>query len=637
MSKGNNFAFVTLLDNEEYIYSVIACYSSWLKTESIYPFYCACTRNVPAHIIKNLEEMNINIIMLEHVTGLDNLMNKLKTSGFSSWASALQKLAIYGLEQFDKIVLLDADTYIYKNIDHLFNYPHITGVADGLGRKTNEYKFVRGDNYFKKFNAGMLIVEPSKELFNRIINFTRNLKLDRPWADQMILSELYPNWMYENDKHLPIYYNCFGRHICEYEQNIEDFSTDKIYVMHLVGRKISPKYNFDNLVKENKHSTYLKLVTDICADVNDFIDKYQKNNKLLNLKHVLYPFVCDLVVPYVDSSDKNWQELFNEYNPIKDKEVEDINAVNRFRGQGEFFRYFFRCVEKNMPWINKIHLLVQSESQIPNWLDRDKVHVVYHDEFIPKEFLPTFNSTCIEMFIPFIPNLSEHFIYTNDDNYVVSPVSVSNFFDNNKVVKKIRQIRVSNAKNTYEHHIMNSHNIIFNDSSLGYYIHDHSMRPFLKSKCIECFNKYKDEILESCTKFRDEKNFNIYLYDNYLIKNTNYCRTEAMTLNICTKKLSILKQNLDCLSSSIYKFMNICDNASEINIYENKLLVNYFQIRYPKLSKYEVEYINVNIKVSDNDLKDEASYASAKARVEKLLERGWIDKAKAEDILSKYR
>ena len=150
ISMSERRAYITLLDNEEYIYSVIACYSSWLKTKSKYPFYCACTANVPEQTIKNLDEMGVNIIYLKLITGIEDLMQKLIKSGFSSWAPALQKLAIYGLEQFDKIIFLDADTYIYKNIDHLFDCEHITGVADGLGRKTNSYKFVVGDDYFKK-------------------------------------------------------------------------------------------------------------------------------------------------------------------------------------------------------------------------------------------------------------------------------------------------------------------------------------------------------------------------------------------------------------------------------------------------------------------------------------------------------
>lgn len=49
----------------------------------------------------------------------------------------------------------------------------------------------------------------------------------------------------------------------------------------------------------------------------------------------------DLVVPYVDCSDPFWQETAKNNNISID--------LNRFRGQGSFFKYFFRCIDKNLP------------------------------------------------------------------------------------------------------------------------------------------------------------------------------------------------------------------------------------------------------------------------------------------------
>ena len=41
------------------------------------------------------------------------------------------------------------------------------------------------------------------------------------------------------------------------------------------------------------------------------------------------------------------------------------------------------------------------------------------------EFLPTFNSTTIETMPHYIPNLSEHFIYFNDDMFLIKPTKIS--------------------------------------------------------------------------------------------------------------------------------------------------------------------------------------------------------------------
>ena len=166
----------------------------------------------------------------------------------------------------------------------------------------------------------------------------------------------------------------------------------------------------------------------------------------------------DLVVPYVDSADKNWQELFNKYNPDKELYREETNAPNRFRSSGDLFRYWFRAVAYNLPWIHKIHLIVQSESQIPCWINRETVHVVTHDEIIPEEFLPTFNSTTIEMFLWKIPDLSEKFIYANDDFYVMKKLKKEDFFKDEKVCNN--SIRSSVGSGMYTTHCVNGYCLI---------------------------------------------------------------------------------------------------------------------------------------------------------------------------------
>ena len=306
-------AYLTVLANDGYIYCVVALYASWLKTKSKYSFYCACTSGVSQATKDDLAGIGIKVFDLQPIDGLDVLAEKLMSSGYNSWVPALAKLAIYGLEQFKKFIFLDADTYIYKNLDHLFDKPHMTAVPDGAGRPTKDYKFVPGDNYFKKFNAGMVVVEPSKELLDKIITFTRQLTVDRPWADQNIVSELYPDWVKDKDLQLPVYYNCFGRHICEYETYMSKFNANDIYVLHLVGPKMSPTFGFDMYFKDTKHATFCGLVVDICEQTNKYILECHQKGLLKTVKLVRVPPQYDLVVPYVDSSDENWKALFDKY------------------------------------------------------------------------------------------------------------------------------------------------------------------------------------------------------------------------------------------------------------------------------------------------------------------------------------
>lgn len=133
----------------------------------------------------------------------------------------------------------------------------------------------------------------------------------------------------------------------------------------------------------------------------------------------------DFVVTWVDPSDPKWREEYNRYANIDSKG----SVEARYRNWDQF-RYWFRSVEKYAPWVRKIYLLTYGH--IPSWLNTDdeKIVVVQHQDFIPKRFLPTFNSISIEFNMHRIPGLSERFVYFNDDVFLASETEPGDFFIN---------------------------------------------------------------------------------------------------------------------------------------------------------------------------------------------------------------
>ena len=51
-------------------------------------------------------------------------------------------------------------------------------------------------------------------------------------------------------------------------------------------------------------------------------------------------------------------------------------------------------------------------------------------DFIPNQFLPSYNSVVIERYLHKIPDLAEHFVYFNDDFYIINHIDKSRFFQN---------------------------------------------------------------------------------------------------------------------------------------------------------------------------------------------------------------
>ena len=99
----------------------------------------------------------------------------------------------------------------------------------------------------------------------------------------------------------------------------------------------------------------------------------------------------DFVVTWLDSSDPEWQKSFEQYSPHAKG---DKNAA-RFRNLN-CFRYWFRAVETYAPWVRKIFLI--TNGTFPDWINKNhpKLVLVKHEDFMPKECLPTFNSCAID-------------------------------------------------------------------------------------------------------------------------------------------------------------------------------------------------------------------------------------------------
>lgn len=133
----------------------------------------------------------------------------------------------------------------------------------------------------------------------------------------------------------------------------------------------------------------------------------------------------DVVILWVDGNDEKWIKTKNKY-----KDVKGDKSIIRFR-DCENLNFVFRSIEKNMPWVNNIFFVTCG--QTPKWLNvnHPKLKLINHEDFIPKEYLPTFNSNVIEMNLHRIKELSEKFILFNDDMFVTNYITKDYFFKNN--------------------------------------------------------------------------------------------------------------------------------------------------------------------------------------------------------------
>ena len=135
----------------------------------------------------------------------------------------------------------------------------------------------------------------------------------------------------------------------------------------------------------------------------------------------------DIVYLWVDGSDPKFQSKRNYWRNRAGHLDKQVSAEGRWIDSNEL-KYSLRSLEKNAPWINRIYIIV--DDQQPVWLtNHQKVTLVDVKELFPENILPIFNSMAIETRLPYIENLSEHFLYANDDMFFGAPLKPSFFFD----------------------------------------------------------------------------------------------------------------------------------------------------------------------------------------------------------------
>ena len=167
-----------------------------------------------------------------------------------------------------------------------------------------------------------------------------------------------------------------------------------------------------------------------------------------------YP--VDFVVTWVDPSDPEWLSEKEKSFSLLHPNDKSNNGSCRYR-EWNLFRHWFRAVEAYAPWVRYVWLVTWGHT--PQWLNLEnpKLKVVRHDEFIPPEYLPTFNTECIELNLWRITGLSEHFVYFNDDFFLFNAVSKEDFFtgDLPNHCAVANPLRAHEHMTAFEHSILN--------------------------------------------------------------------------------------------------------------------------------------------------------------------------------------
>lgn len=323
----------------------------------------------------------------------------------------------------------------------------------------------------------------------------------------------------------------------------------------------------------------------------------------------------DIVLIWVDNNDPEWLKSFSSHR----KDEQKANSV-RFR-DWDNLKFWFRGIEQNAPWVRKVHLVTCGH--YPKWLNKEhpKLNLVKHSDYIDQKFLPTFSANPIELNLHKIKGLSEHFIYFNDDMFLLNPIDENFYFKNNLpndsfILNALSGEGIShiimndlliinkyfNKKNMLKSNINKWFNIKYKSDLLrtlcllpwprftGFF-DPHLPQAFLKSTFEEIWQK-EESLLNECSsrKFRDSKDVNQYLFRYWQLVSGKFNPINTKSTGIT---FHLNNQNIDeaisLITNSQYKVICLNDSEQFDNFENVKDRINSaFLSKFPIKSTFEI-------------------------------------------------
>lgn len=210
----------------------------------------------------------------------------------------------------------------------------------------------------------------------------------------------------------------------------------------MISKVISKRSNYKRKLKKLKNNPGVFFrdyfnkrypVTNTELGVDEVIETAFVEYSNINTVAMPDDRVIDVVFTWVDNTDKAWQKKYKKHKleGIAAQLGQYATDSARFDNHNELF-YSVKAVKKYLPWVR--HIYIVTDNQIPDWLEQIKgITIIDHTEIIDNKYLPTFNSHVIEAFLYRIPDLSENFIYFNDDVFVAKGLPQEHFFSANNI------------------------------------------------------------------------------------------------------------------------------------------------------------------------------------------------------------
>ncbi|CAI9768999.1 unnamed protein product [Fraxinus pennsylvanica] len=201
-------AYVTVLhSSENYVCGAIALAQSIMQTNTTKDLVLlADVDSISQYSLEGLREAGWKIKPIRRIRSSHSERHAYNEYNYS-------KLRIWQLKNYDKVMFIDSDLIVLKNIDKFFNYPQLSAVR----------------NHEHIFNSGLMLIEPSTCTFKTLMK-KRFAVASYNGGDQGFLNEIFPWWHL-----LPAKLNQF-KYFDDINDQLHEIPHD-MYAVHYFGIK----------------------------------------------------------------------------------------------------------------------------------------------------------------------------------------------------------------------------------------------------------------------------------------------------------------------------------------------------------------------------------------------------------------
>lgn len=268
--------YVCVLSTENYLEGVLVLNENLKHFNSKYELLCLINEDLPSYISVLLDFFGIKYKVCRKI----EFKNINEDNPY--WIYTFDKLNVFSLTEYKKIVYLDTDLLILKNVDELFDFEPLSMVLD------KPFK-----DYF--YNSGVMVLEPNMDDYNNLkalaIEYDdRGEKV----SDQDVINDYFNGRINEISQQ----YNCV-RNVCDYlgsmcydyicddefvKYGLIDFQFDveNPFILHYIG-KLKP-FMLNTYYDDDYSYFYFYFLAIVRREIFKFA-----NNEADNLISIIIP------------------------------------------------------------------------------------------------------------------------------------------------------------------------------------------------------------------------------------------------------------------------------------------------------------------------------------------------------------